>query len=56
MVESKIWASPSMSVGTSRRGLADWKAASGMPVAIAWGRMGVNGIFFSRRAMRIFCA
>lgn len=56
MVESKICTSPSMSVGTSKRGLAVMRSASGVPFVIASGTLVVKGMSFSRRAIRIFWA
>src|SRR5271157_2492798 len=57
MVESKIWTSPSISAGTSPRGLASAKPGSAAtPLPIPIGRRASNGIPFSRSAILHFCA
>ena len=56
IVESKIRAAPSISAGTSLRGLAVANGPSALPVPIAPGVCLSKTRLFSRRAIFTFCA
>ena len=56
IVESKTRTSPSTSVGISARGLASTKSPPAVPSAMPSGRIGVNGMPFSRSAIFTFMA